>query len=130
MIGRVAYRSGFVKRLDGIESLPVWSIDGNDLPKDVIEIVEPLLDLGGTYGDPNAGDPIQCDELRIEHDQGDVEIVVHNWAILLFMADSDAVKRIDQVCCRVEDLAARYVAALFAAGMPMPGAATALADHL
>jgi len=27
-----------------------------------------LLDLGGTYGDPNAGDPIQNDELRIEHD--------------------------------------------------------------
>ena len=28
-----------------------------------------LLDLGGTYGDPNAGDPIQHDELRIEHEQ-------------------------------------------------------------
>ena len=65
MIGRVAYRSGFVKRLDGIESLPVCSIDGSDLPKDVIEIVEPLLDLGGTYGDPQAGDPIQDDEPRI-----------------------------------------------------------------
>ena len=107
MIGRVAYRSGFVKRLDGIESLPVWSIDGSDLPKDVIEIVEPLLDLGGTYGRPEAGDPIQYDELRIEHDQGDVEIVVYNCAILLFMADSEAVKRIHEVCCRLEDLAPR-----------------------
>ena len=28
--------------------------------------------------------PIQYDELRIEHDQGDVEIVVYNRAILLF----------------------------------------------
>jgi hypothetical protein len=37
-----------------------------------------LLDLGGTYGDPDAGDPIQYDELRIEHDRGDVEIVVYN----------------------------------------------------
>ena len=34
-----------------------------------------LLDLGGTYGDPEAGDPIQYDELRIEHDQG---VVVRN----------------------------------------------------
>jgi len=42
-----------------------------------------LLDLGGAYGDPNGGDPIQYDELRIEHDQGDVEIVVYNRAILL-----------------------------------------------
>jgi len=35
-----------------------------------------LLDLAGTYGDPEAGDPIQYDELRIEHDQGNVEIVL------------------------------------------------------
>jgi len=27
-----------------------------------------LLDLGGTYGDPEAGEPIQHDELRIERD--------------------------------------------------------------
>ena len=53
-----------------------------------------LLDLGGTYGDPNAADPIQYDELRIEHDQGDVEIGVYNRAILLFTTDSEAVRRI------------------------------------
>ena len=40
-----------------------------------------LLALGGTYGDPQAGDPIQYDELRIEHDQGEGEIVVYNRAI-------------------------------------------------
>ena len=53
-----------------------------------------LLDLGGTYGDPEAGDPIQYDHLRIEHDQGAVEIVVYNRAILPFTADSEAVRRI------------------------------------
>ncbi len=63
--------------------------------------------LAGTYGDPEAGDPIQYDELRIEHDQGDVEIVVYNRAILLFMTDSEAVKRIHEVCCRLDDLVAR-----------------------
>ena len=35
----------------------------------------------GAYEDPNAGDPIQYDEVRIEHDQGEVEIVVYNRAI-------------------------------------------------
>ena len=64
----------------------------------------PLLDqhalgLGGTHGDPNAGDPIQYDELRIEHDQGDVEIVVYNRAILLFTTESETVRGIHQVCC-------------------------------
>ena len=51
-----------------------------------------LLDLGGSYGDPGAGDPVQYDELRIEHDQGVVEIVVYNRAILLFTTDSEAVR--------------------------------------
>ena len=64
-----------------------------------------LLALGGTYGDPEAGDPIQYDGLRIEHDQGDVEIVVYDRAILLFMTDTEAVKRVHEVCCRLDDLA-------------------------
>ena len=66
-----------------------------------------LLYLGGTYGDPRAGDPIQYDELRIEHDLGAVEIVVYNRAILLFMTDSEAVRRLHQVCCRLDDLVTR-----------------------
>ena len=60
-----------------------------------------LLDVAGTYRDPNTGDPIQYDALRIEHDQGDVEIVIYNRAILLFRTDSEAVRRIHEVCCRL-----------------------------
>ncbi len=44
--------------------------------------------------DPEAGDPIEYDELQIERDQGGVEIVVYNRAILLFTAESEAVRRI------------------------------------
>jgi len=29
------------------------------------------LDLGGTYGDPNVGDPIQSDQLHVEHEQAE-----------------------------------------------------------
>ncbi len=59
---------------------PDWlTIDEPDLPEDVLALLDQyLLDLGGTYGDPEAGDRIQSDELRIEHDQGEVEIVVYN----------------------------------------------------
>jgi hypothetical protein len=45
------------------------------------------------------------DALRIEHDQGDVEIVVYNRTILLFRTESKAVRRIREVCCRLDDLA-------------------------
>ncbi len=62
VIKRVVRRRGFVGRLAA------------DLPEDVVALVDAhLLDLAGTYGHPEAGDPIQYDELRIEHDEGDVE---------------------------------------------------------
>ena len=57
---------------------------------DVLPLLDPILDLAATYGDPEAGDPIQYDELRIEHDEGDVEIVVYYRAILLFTSDIEA----------------------------------------
>ena len=105
-IERVSYRSGFVKRLRESRHLPAITFEAADLPEDVVALVDAhLLDLGGTYGRPEAGDRIQYDALCIEHDQGDVEIVVYNRAILLFMSDSEAVRRIHQVCCRLDDLA-------------------------
>jgi len=105
-IKRVVYRSGFVQRLEEAAHLPAITFDAADLPEDVVALVEGhLLDLAGTYGDPEPGDPIQYDELRIEHDQGDVEIVVYDRAILLFMTDTEAVKRVHEVCCRLDDLA-------------------------
>ena len=74
--------------------LPAITIEAADLPDDVLALLDQhLLDLAGTSSDPNAADPIQYDELRIEHDQGDVEIVVYNRAILLFRTDSEAVRR-------------------------------------
>ena len=81
-IERVSYRTGFVKRLREAAHLPAITFGTADLPEDVLALVDAhLLDLGGTHGDPSAGDPIQYDELHIEHDQGEVEIVVYNRAI-------------------------------------------------
>jgi len=80
-IERVSYRTGFVQRLDEAR-LPVITIEAADPPDDVLALLDPdHLDLGGTYGVPESGDPIQYDERRIEPDQGDVGIVVYNRAI-------------------------------------------------
>src|SRR6266403_2746788 len=88
-IERVSYRSGFVKRLRESRRLPAITFEAADLPEDVVALVDAhLLDLGGTYGDPNAGDPIQYDEL--EQDESEVEIVVCNRAIRPFVTDSEA----------------------------------------
>src|SRR5882724_8054081 len=66
-IERVVYRSGFVKRLREAAHLPAITIEATDLPGDVLALLDHrLLDLGGIYGDPEAGDPIQHDHLRVE----------------------------------------------------------------
>jgi len=69
-----------------------------------VSLVRYRSDDGGSEidDDPQADDPIQYDALRIGHDQGEVEIVVYSRAILVFRSDSDAVKRIHEVCCRLE----------------------------
>jgi len=37
---------------------PDWlTIEATDLPDDVLALLDRLLDLGGTYGDPEARDP-------------------------------------------------------------------------
>jgi len=42
------------------------------LPDDVLALLDHhLLDLGGTYGDPEAGDPIQSDQLHVEHEHAE-----------------------------------------------------------
>jgi len=79
MPGRVGSR---VSRCRHGRWVAAITFDAADLPEDVVALVDAhLLDLGGTYGVPEAGDPVQYDELRIEHDQGDVEIVVYNRAV-------------------------------------------------
>jgi len=40
--------------------------------------------------------------------RADVETVASNWAILLFTTDDEAVRRIHQVCCRLDDIAPRH----------------------
>ena len=59
-IERASYRAGFVERLGEAGRLPAITIEAPDLPEDVLALLDHhLLDLGGTYGDPRTGDPIQ-----------------------------------------------------------------------
>ena len=63
-----SYRAGFVERLGEAGRLPAITIAAPDLPEDVLTLLDQhLLDLGGTFGDPEAGEPVQAfrrEELR------------------------------------------------------------------
>ena len=69
---------------------PAWACPGEGLVSAGSPLLDPHhhLDLCGTYGDPEGWRPVQYAELVIEHDQGEVEIVVYTRAILLFVTDS------------------------------------------
>jgi len=76
-IAWLTYRTGLVERLEDAKHLRAMTIDTAGLPEPLLILTEQhLLDLAGTCGDPSAGDPIQYDELVIEHDRGTVEIIV------------------------------------------------------
>ena len=63
-IARVIYRGGMVKHFRESKMLPAITIEAADLPEDVLALLDlHLRDLGRTYGDPEAGDPIQLNPL-------------------------------------------------------------------
>src|SRR2546428_652907 len=79
MPGRVGSR---VSRCRHGRWVAAITFDAADLPEDVVALVDAhLLDLGGTYGVPEAGDPIQYAELRLEHAQGAAATVHSNPAV-------------------------------------------------
>ncbi len=58
-------------------SLPAITIEAADLPADVLALLDQYLDLCCTYGDPRCRRrSSSTTKLRIEDDEGNVEIVV------------------------------------------------------
>jgi hypothetical protein len=64
---------------------------------------ERLTELSGQYGDPDAGTPMQYEELTIDSGQRTM-IVCYNRAIAMFMSDDERLGRIHRVMVALEDL--------------------------
>ncbi len=52
----------------------------------------------------SVGDPLQYDELVIEHAGGTTRIALHNRAIMLFTTDEQIYRQVHRVCCLIEDV--------------------------
>lgn len=106
---RIEYRQGMLETLKQAGALParVWS--GSEIPDEIHEAIsaERLAELGGTYGDPEAGDPIQYDHLTLASKDGVVKIEIFNRAILLFLTDDERIRRIHRVLCKLDRPEAR-----------------------
>jgi len=89
-IERVEYRWGMLRTGAKTDDLPLRAWQGPEISEDVRSAIqeEGVLDLGGVFGDPDAGDPIEYDQLGlILADAAVVEIEFFNRGIALFMTD-------------------------------------------
>jgi hypothetical protein len=83
---QIEYRKGILKKGMMPENLTVKVWRGDMIPADIRTAVieEDLLNLGGVYGDRNAGDPVEYDHLRLILTKDTAEITVFNRGITLF----------------------------------------------
>ncbi len=100
VIKKISYRGGMLSDNATPSSLPwrVW--EGDTLTSAIYQLIEQegLHDLGGTYGDPSWGDPVQYDELYITTADGaEVRIICYNRALGLIFASTPALMAIHRV---------------------------------
>ncbi len=100
----IEYRKGLLEKGMKADGLPVKVWRGAEIPEDVRKAIneENLLNLGGVYGDKNAGDPVEYDHLKLVLNDDTVEITVFNRGITLLMSDDERVRRIHRVLCKLD----------------------------
>jgi hypothetical protein len=103
----IEYRRGMLERGKKPDSLPVQIWRGAEIPAIGLTAIneENLLGLGGVYGDKQAGDPVEYDNLKLVLTDDTVEITVFNRGIALLLSDDERIRRIHRVLCKLEDSA-------------------------
>lgn len=103
---QIEYRQGMLEKGMKPESLLARSWRGSEIPVEVRKVIdsENLLTLGGIYGNKNAGDPIEYDNLKLVMTDAIVEITVFNRGITLFMSDDERIPRIHRALCTIDGL--------------------------
>ena len=101
---RVVYRHGMVKSAKNLQGLQEEVFLVGRIPEDVLTAIKEnrLLDAGGTYGDPEAGKPMQYDHLEIDHSNGRLEITFYNRGISLLSGDDETERQIHRVLSILE----------------------------
>ncbi len=100
---QIEYRWGMHDEGMNTEYLEVKNWRGAEIPAGVIKAVdrEDLLSLGGVFGDRDAGNPVECDHLKLVLADDTIEITVFNRGIALFTSDDERIRRIHRVLCEL-----------------------------
>jgi hypothetical protein len=100
---QIEYRCGMLDAGMKPKDLPVRTWRGEQIPAEIRKAVneENILNLGGVYGNKDAGNPVEYDHLKLTSADNVVEITVFNRGIALFLTDDDKIKRIHRVLCKL-----------------------------
>lgn len=105
-IHRVTYRHGLVEDddLEELTGLEGVELEGDAISRDIVVAIydNKLLEASGEYGDPLVGDPLEYDELTIEHAGGTTRIGLFNRGIMLLTTNEEFYKRVHRVCETIE----------------------------
>lgn len=105
-INRVTYRHGLVSDddLEDLTGLKSVVLEGPAISREIVVAIHDnqLLGAAGEYGDPLVGDPLEYDELVIEHARGTTRIGLFNRGIMLLTTNEEFYKRVHRVCETIE----------------------------
>jgi hypothetical protein len=92
---KIEYRRGILDKGMEPEELPVKVWHGAKIPAQVRKAIndEDLLELGGVYGNKNAGDPVEYDHLKLVLTDDTVEITAFNRGITLLISNAERVRQ-------------------------------------
>jgi hypothetical protein len=75
-IERIEFCFGMLESWESVSALSVITLDGKNIPEDIIEAIaeNDILELGGIYGQKGVGTPEQYESLKIFLQDKTVEI--------------------------------------------------------
>jgi len=102
---RIEYRQGILAPGMKPQNLPIQVWCAEEIPFKVKRAIknEDILNIAGFYGNMNAGDPVEYDQLKLILTDDIVEIEFFNRGITLFTTDDEKVRRIHRVLCTLTD---------------------------
>jgi len=103
----IHYKHGLIKKISDRKKLTKHQFVDRDISDELSTLIEEngLLDLSGSFGLKDGANPIEYDELRIRADNRVCELEIYNKGMSMMFAETPELKRIFQVCCKLQDMA-------------------------
>lgn len=104
-ISQVSYKRGLLSTVKQARRIHARKLRAPRIPQAVLDAFEHegLLEIESPLGNPAWGQPIEYDELVVDHAGGRKTIKVFNRGITLFYASNDSVQRAHRILCTLQD---------------------------